>query len=178
MYRTFMILGITGKSCAGKDTAAALLQARGFIQRGLSDILREEAKARKLPVTREQLISLGNELRKEHGPGYLARRVQKNLPEGNVVITGIRNMAEIEELKKLDGFRLIGVDAPLALRYEREVHRGREPMGLDTFKELEQRELDGKPHEEHVEACLAAADVVIQNDGSVAAFEEKLTKLL
>ncbi len=45
-----MIIGVTGKMGAGKDTFAVYLGKKGFIHISLSDIIRQEAVARGLSL--------------------------------------------------------------------------------------------------------------------------------
>ncbi|MBI2107815.1 AAA family ATPase [Candidatus Woesearchaeota archaeon] len=69
-----MIIGLTGKNASGKGEAAAYLKKKGFEYHSLSDILREEATKRGIEHARENLINLGNELRSQFGPNYLAKK--------------------------------------------------------------------------------------------------------
>ena len=71
-----MIIGLTGKNASGKGEAASYLKAKGFIYYSLSDELRKEATKKGLSHERETLISLGNILRKQNGPEYLAKKNQ------------------------------------------------------------------------------------------------------
>src|SRR3954467_3895344 len=99
--RWVMIVGVTGFFCAGKDTMADMLRAKGFTHISLSDIIRDELAARKLAVTVPNLTELGNELRREHGPGALAERALKRVDFGrNWVITSIRHPAEVAALRR------------------------------------------------------------------------------
>jgi len=73
-----MLIGLTGKSGSGKDTVADYLKEKGFIYFSLSDIIREECKKRGKKIERDNLIKIGNELRKKHGPSVLAdKTIQK-----------------------------------------------------------------------------------------------------
>ena len=68
-----MIFGITGYYGSGKDAVAKYLESKGFIHHSLSDELRSELIKRNMKITRKNLIDIGNELRKEHGPGVIAK---------------------------------------------------------------------------------------------------------
>src|SRR5438552_1897783 len=65
------VIGLTGPNAAGKGEAAAYLVRRGYAYHSLSDIVREEAAARGLSHSREDLIRVGNDLRIAGGPGAL-----------------------------------------------------------------------------------------------------------
>ena len=90
-----MIIGLTGPNASGKGEAANYLKSKGFIYHSLSDILREEARNRKIELVRENLINLGNELRRKNGPSFLAQCVIKRLTKTeNHIVDSIRNPAE------------------------------------------------------------------------------------
>ncbi|MEN6310189.1 MAG: AAA family ATPase [Acidobacteriota bacterium] len=95
MSATPRLVGLTGTNGAGKGEAAAYFISRGFAYLSLSDILRDELRARGLEVSRDNLILAGNELRREFGPDVLARRTMARVT-GPTVIDSIRNVREIE----------------------------------------------------------------------------------
>src|SRR5262249_44423717 len=80
--------------------------------------LREDLERRGLPPTRENLIAIGNELRSVGGAAVLAERIRPRL-DARDVVDSIRNPAEVETLRRLPGFLLIGVSAPLEVRFSR-----------------------------------------------------------
>ena len=126
-----MLIGLTGRNAAGKGEVAKYLQTKSFYYYSLSDAIREELRARKLEVSRESLIQVGNELRQRFGPSILADRiVELTRPDRNYIIDSIRNPAEVATLRKAcREFKLIRVDAPLQTRFERTVARRREGFG-------------------------------------------------
>ena len=67
-----MLIGITGRNGAGKDTAAEYLTTKSFYHSSLSDIIREDARRRNMRPTRANLVQLGNRLREISGTGVLA----------------------------------------------------------------------------------------------------------
>ena len=94
-----MVIGLTGPNAAGKGEAALYIKSKGFVYHSLSDILREEAKKSGIEASRENLIRLGNELRRKNGPAFLAIRAIKGLRNTeNHIVDSIRNPAEIEAL--------------------------------------------------------------------------------
>src|SRR3989338_7432320 len=97
-----MIIGLTGKYAAGEGVVAEYFKKKGFGIFSLSDVLREEAKKRKIKVTRANLIKLGNELRKKYGYGILSKRIIKKFKGEYNVVDIIRHPSEIKELKKYD----------------------------------------------------------------------------
>jgi len=168
-----MIIGITGTNGSGKDTVANYLILKGFTHYSLSDIIREETKKRKLPVERNVLIAIGNELREKHGENVLAsltlEKIEKNAIE-NAVITSIRNPGEINELRKNKNFYLLGVDAPAKIRYKRVISRARENEKKISFKEfvnLEEKEKTAEKNKQQLGVCLKMADKIILNDSLI-----------
>ena len=172
-----MIIGLTGANASGKGEAASYLKSKSFEYYSLSDILREKAGARKIEPSRENLIKLGNELREKNGPSVLADAVIKKIKDkNNYVIDSIRNPFEIKALRKLKGFILIGVDAPLEIRFKRIVSRNRQgdPGTLEEFIEKERRENIASSTNQQLENCLRLADVLIINNSSLNDFHKKI----
>ncbi|MDP7322448.1 MAG: AAA family ATPase, partial [Candidatus Woesearchaeota archaeon] len=117
-----MIIGLTGKNAAGKGELANYLKNKGFIYFSLSDALRDEATKQDLDHSRDNLIKLGTEMRVKFGKGILAVRINEKISElsgKDIVVDSIRHPGEIEELKKNDGFILIGVHTDAKIRFER-----------------------------------------------------------
>lgn len=167
-----MIVGLTGKFAAGKGTVAEYLGERGFTYHSCSDVLREELAARGVPESRENLLAIGNELRREGGPDVLARRIAGRLLDGrDHIVDSIRNPAEVDALRELKGFFLLGVDADPRTRFDRLVARGRrgDPTTFEQFAALEHQETHSTdPTTQRLHATFALADEVVLNDGEVA----------
>ena len=174
------VIGITGSNCAGKDTVAAALEARGFERYSLSDVLREELRQRGVEITRRALIALGNELRTAEGPGTLAIRVRGMIRTDRVALVSVRNPTEVERLREIPGFVLWAVDAPVERRFERETARGREslPASLEEFRALEARENTSDPNAQQLETTFALRDELILNDGTLDELDAKVAALL
>ena len=175
-----LVIGITGRNCAGKDTVARALVARGFESHSLSDVLRAELRRRGEAITRPALIALGNELRAAEGPGVLAKRVQELTQTDRVALVSVRNPSEVETLRGLDSFVLVGVEAPVEVRFERERTRGREsfPQTLAEFQALEERENTSDPNAQQLDATMDLADHVLVNDTTVEALDQAVSDLL
>jgi dephospho-CoA kinase len=164
-----LIVGLTGPNAAGKGEIARLLQERGFVLHSLSDIVREEARARGLSAARAHLIRIGNDLRARGGPGVLAERVLGRLGRRDVV-DSIRTPAEVAVLRGIPGFLLLGVDASVEERFRRSRSRARpgDAESLAEFREREAQENTSDPAAQQLEATLRLADRIVQNRGSLA----------
>ncbi len=181
-------IGLTGLNASGKGTVAKFFIKRGFGYYSLSDIVREEATAMGLDHSRENLILAGNKLRKEHGPAVLAKKIVKKIGLGSplplgeglgvrAVIDSIRNLAEINELRKLSGFVLIAIDAPVKLRFERAKKRARTGFEktLQDFIKIEQQENSKDPARQQLFECVKQADYIVVNDGTEKELEDKVS---
>jgi dephospho-CoA kinase len=177
-----MIIGLTGANASGKGEAGSYLRSKGFKYYSLSDILREEAGAKGIEPSRENLIKLGNELREKNGPSVLANLAIKKIADKNdrVAIDSIRNPFEIKALRKLNEFTLIGVDAPLETRFERVVARNRagDPETFEEFVEKEKKENTAVSTSQQLEKCLKAADVIIINNSNLEDFHKKIDETI
>ena len=89
-----MIIGLTGKNAAGKGEVANYLKTKGFIYYSLSDAIRKEATKRGLEHSRNNLINLGNELRKNFAPSYLAEQINKKISEHKQIFPQRKNLFE------------------------------------------------------------------------------------
>lgn len=175
-----MIIGITGTFGAGKDLIARHLESKGFQHLSTADILREEAIKRSLSVERESLRLLSNELKKEKGGDYLARKAVDRINKKDVIISAIRSVDEVNFLKNIKGFKLIFIDAPIKLRYERVIQRsrvGEETISFETFKNKEELETSGKSSQ-RLDYCRQEADFVIENSGTIAQLNKEVDKLI
>ena len=178
-----MILGVSGPYGAGKGEVVAYLAARSFVAYSLSDVLRDELRARGQEESRERMIATGNELRAAGGPAALADRLLARLaPDRNYVIDSIRHPAEVEALRRnARGFKLIWVDADPKLRLDRLRSRGRsgDPGSLETLLELEGRErAGGGENAQQLDAVERLADFRLRNEGSLAVLHAGIQRVL
>jgi len=177
-----LIIGLTGKNCAGKGTVAEYLKKKSFYYHSLSDVIREELASEGKEITREALIEKGNALRAEFGPGILAKKtINKMLKDRNYVIDSIRVPAEVNEFRKLPNFFLVRVEAPIEVRFARMKARGREsdPKTLEAFAELEELELKNADEaKQNIIVCESMADKVLLNDCDLTTLHDRIDALL
>jgi broad-specificity NMP kinase len=96
-----MIIGITGTLGAGKGTIAEyLVKKRRFHHFSVRKFLIQEIKKRKLPVNRDSMVFVANDLRKKFGGGYIVEALYEKAfkKRGNSVIESLRAPLEIEAL--------------------------------------------------------------------------------
>ena len=139
-----MIIGLTGRNCAGKGTVAEYFTDRNLDYYSLSDAIRQHLAEQGIPESRDNLIAAGNQLRRQGGPGVLGAKILAMLEPGkDYVVDSIRNPAEVTALRAREDFVLLEVRAPELLRYERLVERGRvgDATTFEEFQRQEQAEL-------------------------------------
>jgi dephospho-CoA kinase len=175
-----LTIGLTGPNAAGKGEVASRLRQLGFAVHSLSDVVREEAAARGLPPAREHLIRIGNLLRREGGPGVLAERILPRLA-GRAVVDSIRNPAEVGVFRRsLPRFVLLGVTAPLEVRFRRALARARpgDPATVEEFEAREREENLAEATRQQLAATFRLADRVIDNSGDLADLHRRIDLLL
>jgi len=176
-----MLIGLTGRNASGKGEVAKYLETKSFYYCSLSDVIRDELRRRKLPLTREKLIETGNKLRQRFGAGVLAHRILDKIEDDkHYTIDSIRNPSEVEALRATKNFKLIRVIAPIELRFQRLQNRAREgdPTNFERFRELETREMEGDENSQNLLKVEAMADEELVNDGSLQALHEQIDRLM
>jgi len=170
---------VTGPNASGKGAVCGFLQTLGFEIHSLSDVIRKEACRRDLPPEREHLIRLGNEMRERSGPGALAKGLLEKLGS-RAVIDSIRNPAEVAVLRSLPRFVLVGVRAPVELRFARSLGRARpgDPGNLEEFKAREAQENSSDVASQQLDATFALADHYLDNDGDLDQLGVRIGRLL
>jgi dephospho-CoA kinase len=175
-----LVLGLTGPNASGKGEVARLLRERGFAYHSLSDIIREEAVSRGLTTGRDHLIATGNDMRERGGPGFLAERMLPRLG-GRDLVDSVRNPVEVEVLRRLPRFVLLGVTAPIEVRYRRALGRpgrGDATESLDAFAAKEAEENTSQVTAQRLDATFALADRILMNDAGLPELERKIDALL
>lgn len=177
-----MIIGLTGKNGSGKGEVARFLKKRSFEYHSLSDVLRDELKKRKKPLTRDNLIAVGNKLRETYGPDILAKRIlEKVEADRNYVIDSIRHPAEAQALKTQDRFALLNITASPKVRFDRLKKRKREndPKTFKDFLELERIEAkSGVESDQQLDQTLKLADYEIDNSSSLEKLHKEIAKIV
>lgn len=180
-----LLLGITGAFGSGKTTASSLFVERGFTKISLSSFLEAELqKERDQAITRKALQDKGNELRHTYGAGILAEKALEQIDHDqreHVVIDGIRNLGEIEALRKHPSFLLLAIVSNRKVRFDRlKTAPRREDLTWELFTKLDYRDLGVGEKDTGLQTgmCIALADVFVDNNSSLDAFEQKLGKVL
>jgi len=104
----------------------------------------------------------------------------KNNNGANFVVDSIRSPFEAKELMKNKDFVLVGIDAPIEVRFKRLLERNRlgDAKTLDEFKEQEQRENLKADTNQQLNTTLALSKETIINDGTLEELHKKIDDLL
>jgi dephospho-CoA kinase len=176
-----IIIGLAGEIAAGKDTVwQYLVDHYRAVHFEFSDVLKDTLIRLHLPIVRENLANLGEGFRSTFGQDILARTLVRDVAQCDaqlIVVSGIRKMGELEQLKTLTGFHLLFIDVSLETRYERIVRRGQKSD--DLMKTFEQFVQDNKhAADSDVAQLKALADFVVVNEGSVDELHQHLDEVI
>ena len=177
-------IGITGTLGAGKGTIVDyLIQQRGFVHFSVRAFITEEIQRRGLPVNRDSMTLVGNDLRAQHSPSYIVEQLyaQAQASGKNCIIESVRTPGEVEALRGKPNFFLFAVDADPKVRYNRIVKRGYETdnVSFDTFIANEQREMSSSdPNKQNIGRCIELADYRFDNGGSLDALHAQVEQVL
>ena len=174
-----LIVCLTGMPGAGKSTVASSLREKGFSVIAMGDVIREEARRRNLDPTDANLGDLMLKLRSDLGPGAIAHLILKKINNedgrsprmGNIVIDGIRGIAEVDILKRVGCVRLLAIHASTKRRFTHLKKRARsdDPTAVEDFMTRDKRELVVGISE----AIALADETLSNNDLSIDELKEK-----
>ena len=157
-----MIIGLTGTLGSGKGMVAEYLTKKhNFTYYSVRNFFAQEVLHRGKMVNRDTIAEVAASVRAEHGATYALEQLMSQMLTGkNVVIESIRTKEEAQYLKSKGAF-LWAIDADLQVRYQRTLQRDAsvEHVSFERFVEQEKKEVA-------LRDVIAAADVVLRNDGT------------
>jgi dephospho-CoA kinase len=122
---------------------------------------------------------VGNALRQEYGPDYVARELLRRATESGqqkVIIESIRCPGEVHFLQKYQ-VTLLAIDDPVEVRYARITKRKHSTdfVTLDEFIEQERAESVGTEEwDMNIPRCIKEAEYVFFDNGDIEQFRIKV----
>lgn len=178
-----MLIGITGSFGAGKGSVARyLVEKKGFAHFSARAFITEEIKKRGLPVDRDSMTLVANDLRKNGGPTFIFEELVKQAKAlgSDAVVESVRAVAEAKYIK-LHGGVVIGVDAEPKIRYERIIKRGAETdhVSYEKWRQQEMNESNPEdPTKQDIYGALRESDYIIMNTKTLGELEEEIEHFL
>jgi dephospho-CoA kinase len=172
------VIVIVGMPGAGKSLASSAAARRRVPIFVSGDIIRAEARRRKLSPSRKNLGRLMLKIREDEGMSAVAKRLSPlidKIDNNLFVYEGARNIEEIDELSKKYKVFTIAIHASPKSRYRRLLKRGRSdrPRNWADFLERDEREL-----KVGVGKLIAVADRVVENEDTKNDLKRRTGRLL
>jgi dephospho-CoA kinase len=177
------IIGISGTDGSGKDSLGLMLAERhGWMFISVTDMLREEASERGIPLKRNTLREISAQWRRESGNGVLVDKAvetfktKSNRYKG-LVMASMRNPGEADRIHDLGG-KVVWVDAEPKIRYERIASRKRGSEDEVTYEQFLKEEKTQFNHSGDaatlsLSGVKAKADIFLENNGNdIEAFKD------
>jgi len=175
------IFGVTGLMACGKGTVAKYFAEKyGADTFRFSTMLRDVLDRLYLPQSRENFQIISPWLRQTFGQDLFAKVMANDVKKATskiIIIDGMRRPADIEYLKKIEGFKLVALEVEAKIRYERLTKRGENTD--DTTKTWGQFQKEHQAETEiYIPELMKQADVKINNNGSVEDLYKQLDELI
>jgi len=167
-----LIIALTGLARSGKDTAAKYISEKyGFRWFDFSrDVLAGELKNRGVALTKDNMSSIGDELRKKYGQDILAQRLVEKIKKSgakSAVVSGVRSPQEVYYLKShSERFLMIKLIADPNKRIRRSDNA--------DISSRDERDIKNKG----LAKVLEMADATIENNGTVEDLYRKIDDLI
>jgi dephospho-CoA kinase len=168
------VIAIAGMPGAGKAVASNTAKKLDIPVFVCGDVLREEAKIRKIVATPENFGKLMFQMRKNEGSSVMIKRLLPRIAEAKskiIMVEGLRSIDELELLMNNFEVKLLAIHANPKQRFQRLIDRGRgdDPKTIEEFNSRDARELSLG-----VGSVIALADYLIMNDSTLEMFQQKL----
>ena len=176
-----IILGLAGEIASGKGTVAKHIEEKyGGSSHRFSTALRDVARRMRLEESRENLQKISTIFRENFNDDILSMVICADVNEDThqiIAIDGVRRMADIKYLKKLEGFRLVYIEANMDIRYQRIVKR-RENSD-DAHKPYSEFVADhAREAESQIKDLKNYADFVVNNEGTFLELYHQVDKII
>jgi dephospho-CoA kinase len=171
------LIMITGMPGSGKTTFSDYFKASGYEVIRMGDVLRELRKAEGLESSNSSVGNLAINIRQLEGEAIVAEKCLEKInvsPEDQLIIEGVRSLAEVERFSEDHSTVLVAVHASRKTRHQRLFYRGRDddPVTIEEFTRRDLRELDFG-----LGRVIALADYMVVNESPQDVFQSKFRKI-
>jgi predicted nuclease with RNAse H fold/dephospho-CoA kinase len=166
-----LVIGISGRICAGKTTAARFLEQRGFAYTRFSLVIDDEIRSRGEVPNRATRQRVGTEIHTNKGQRWLCERVLDRVPgQPFIVIDGLRFPEDHAFFVEQFGshFVHLNLNAPDTVREKRYTES---PQGELSFSDA-----DRQPVEAEIDKLSGLATATIGNSGTINEFENAVVQ--
>jgi predicted nuclease with RNAse H fold/dephospho-CoA kinase len=168
-----IVIGISGRICAGKTTLARLLERKGFAYTRFSLVVDEEIVARGELPNRESRQRIGLEIHRMKGQRWLCERVLGRVREqAFIVVDGLRFREDHAFLTERFSSRFAHLHVIAGRDLRRERYQEAYP-GDDSFDQA-----DGDLVEGEVDDLARLAGLTIDNSSTVDDLERAVVKIV
>ena len=165
------VIGISGRICSGKTTAARMLEKAGFSYTRFSLVIDDEIKAVGGSLDRATRQRVGEEIHCKMGQRWLCERVLERVGvERTIVIDGLRFPEDRAFFVERFGSRFIHLH--ILASDETRRNRYNEDAGVQFAA------ADAQPVEAGIGPLSELAPVTLENEGSLTDLEQKLMQIV
>jgi uncharacterized protein YprB with RNaseH-like and TPR domain/predicted nuclease with RNAse H fold/dephospho-CoA kinase len=166
-----LVVGISGRICAGKTTAARLLEQRSFAYTRFSLVIDDEIRSRGEVPNRAARQRVGTEIHTSKGQRWLCERVLNRVPgQSFIVIDGLRFPEDHAFFAEQFGCQFVHLhlNAPDSVREKRYIE--------SSQGELSFRDADRQPVEAEIDRLSGLATEHIENSGTISELENAVVR--
>lgn len=176
-----IVVGVTGRIRAGKETVARYLAERhGATEVSSSDALYDTFRLFGIPLVRKSPQELSQFLRTAFRDSALEYPVINAIERSKdrlFVVTSLRRESDYAEIQQRFRFYLLFVDARLERRYQWFMGELKDPRDCGVTLE-EFQSLDDAESETLIEGLRTHADCIIHNNGTIAELETSVSRFV
>ncbi|MDE5446550.1 DUF429 domain-containing protein [Bradyrhizobium sp. CSA207] len=168
---TPLVVGISGRICSGKTTAAHMLEQEGFAYTRFSLVIDDEIRNAGGSPDRATRQKVGEQIHREKGQRWLCERVlQRVAGQSHAVIDGLRFPEDRAYFVEAFGTRFVHVHISASDEIRRSRYAESAAVSFD--------EADRQAVEAGIEPLSKLAHIHITNEGSLSDLEQSLTQIV
>ncbi len=168
-----MVIGISGRICAGKTTTARILEQRGFAYTRFSLVIDDEITLRGEVLDRATRQRVGTEINRTKGQRWLCEKVLGRVPgRRHIVVDGLRFPEDHAFFVERFGSKFVHLHLKASDQLRAKRYSAAEMDGL-PFDVAERQAVESK-----IDELAELAATVVTNDGTIAMLGENVLNCL